>query len=291
MPVVAGFADIVLVPSVGSTVRPLPLTIDAAAARRVSLGALRNVVLLRMALAELPALAGVVAAFVAGSLVPLAVGTAFSLPLILLFAYPSAAVVNGVAAAPGAGRRDLAPVGRPDRACARVVRCSDCAPPPVDGRCSPQSSARAWPSSTPQSSTWRCRASARNCDATMAGLQWIVTGYTVSLAGLILLGGALGDRYGRRRVFLIGVVWFGIASLLCALAPTIGTLIAARVLQGVGGALLTPGSLALIQASFHPDDRARAIGAWSGLGGVASATRSLPGRLAHRRPAAGAGRS
>lgn len=108
-------------------------------------------------------------------------------------------------------------------------------------------------------------------DASLAGLQWVVTGYTVSLAGLILLGGALGDRYGRRRIYLVGVVWFGLASLLCAVAPNIGALIAARILQGVGGALLTPGSLALIQASFHPDDRARAIGAWSGLSGVATA--------------------
>jgi len=108
-------------------------------------------------------------------------------------------------------------------------------------------------------------------DTSLAGLQWVVTGYTVSLAGLILLGGALGDRYGRRRIYLVGVVWFGLASLLCAVAPNIGALIAARILQGVGGALLTPGSLALIQASFHPDDRARAIGAWSGLSGVATA--------------------
>jgi EmrB/QacA subfamily drug resistance transporter len=107
--------------------------------------------------------------------------------------------------------------------------------------------------------------------APLAGLQWIVTGYTLSLAGLILLGGALGDRYGRRWVFLVGVVWFALASLLCAIAPNIGFLVAARILQGAGGALLTPGSLALIQASFHPDDRARAVGAWSGLGGVASA--------------------
>ncbi len=111
----------------------------------------------------------------------------------------------------------------------------------------------------------------KDLDAPLAGLQWIVTGYTLSLAGLILLGGALGDRYGRRRVFLIGVIWFAVASLLCAVAPSIALLVAARVLQGIGGALLTPGSLAIIQASFHPDDRPRAIGAWSGLGGVASA--------------------
>jgi len=111
----------------------------------------------------------------------------------------------------------------------------------------------------------------RSLDASLAGLQWTVTGYTLSLAGLILLGGSLGDRAGRRRVFLIGVVWFALASALCAAAPDIGVLIGARVLQGIGGALLTPGSLAIIQASFAPDERPRAVGAWSGLGGVASA--------------------
>jgi len=111
----------------------------------------------------------------------------------------------------------------------------------------------------------------RDLEAPLSGLQWIVTGYTLSLAGLILLGGALGDRYGRRRIFLIGVVWFAVASLLCAIAPTIGALVVARILQGIGGALLTPGSLSLIQASFAPEDRARAVGAWSGLAGVASA--------------------
>ena len=104
-----------------------------------------------------------------------------------------------------------------------------------------------------------------------AALQWTVNGYTLSLASLILLGGSLGDRFGRRRTFVIGVAWFAAASLLCGLAPNIDTLIAARVLQGAGGALLTPGSLAIIEASFHPDDRGRAIGAWSGLGGVAGA--------------------
>ncbi|HTJ69557.1 MAG TPA: DHA2 family efflux MFS transporter permease subunit [Actinospica sp.] len=104
-----------------------------------------------------------------------------------------------------------------------------------------------------------------------ASLQWVVNGYTLSLASLILLGGTLGDRFGRRRVFALGVAWFAVASLLCGLAPNVEMLIAARVLQGVGGALLAPGSLAIIEASFHPDDRARAIGAWSGLGGVAGA--------------------
>ncbi|MBT2487920.1 MFS transporter [Streptomyces sp. ISL-96] len=111
----------------------------------------------------------------------------------------------------------------------------------------------------------------RDLDADLAALQWTVNAYMLTLAGLILLGGALGDRFGRRKVFVIGIVWFAVASLLCGLAPNAGFLIAARALQGIGGALLTPGSLALIQASFHPDDRARAVGVWSGLGGVGAA--------------------
>ncbi|MEU7452500.1 MFS transporter [Streptosporangium roseum] len=113
--------------------------------------------------------------------------------------------------------------------------------------------------------------------ADMAGLQWTVNAYTLTLAGLILLGGSLGDRYGRRRIFLIGVIWFAVASALCGLAPNVETLIAARALQGVGGALLTPGSLAIIQASFVREDRPRAIGAWSGLGGTAAAIGPLLG--------------
>ncbi|MEV4243234.1 MFS transporter [Streptosporangium canum] len=113
--------------------------------------------------------------------------------------------------------------------------------------------------------------------ADMAGLQWTVNAYTLTLAGLILLGGSLGDRYGRRRIFLVGVVWFAVASALCGLAPNVETLIAARALQGVGGALLTPGSLAIIQASFVREDRPRAIGAWSGLGGTAAAIGPLLG--------------
>lgn len=107
--------------------------------------------------------------------------------------------------------------------------------------------------------------------ASLAALQWTVNGYLLTLAGLILLGGGLGDRYGRRKVFTIGVVWFALASALCGITQDSATLIAARALQGVGGALLTPGSLALVQSTFHPDDRATAVGAWSGLGGVAGA--------------------
>lgn len=111
----------------------------------------------------------------------------------------------------------------------------------------------------------------RDLDASLAALQWTVNAYMVTLAGLILLGGSLGDRYGRRKVFVVGVVWFAAASLLCGFAPSPVVLIAARALQGVGGALLTPGSLALIQASFHPDDRSRAVGVWSGFGGIGAA--------------------
>lgn len=107
--------------------------------------------------------------------------------------------------------------------------------------------------------------------ADAAGLQWTVNGYTLSLTALILLGGSLGDRFGRRRIFVIGVCWFAAASLLCGLAPSIEALVAARALQGVGGALLTPGALAILEASFRPEDRSRAIGAWSGLGGIAGA--------------------
>ena len=108
-------------------------------------------------------------------------------------------------------------------------------------------------------------------DASVAGLQWILNGYTLTLASLILIGGSLGDRFGRRRVFLVGIVWFAAASLLCGLAPTAQALVAARALQGIGGALLTPGSLAILQASFAPGDRGRAVGAWSGLSGIAAA--------------------
>jgi EmrB/QacA subfamily drug resistance transporter len=111
----------------------------------------------------------------------------------------------------------------------------------------------------------------RDLGADAAGLQWTVNGYALSLASLVLLGGALGDRYGRKRVYLIGVGWFAAASLLCGLAPTVELLIAARVLQGIGGALLTPGALAILEASFTRGDRSKAIGAWSGLGGIGGA--------------------
>jgi EmrB/QacA subfamily drug resistance transporter len=117
----------------------------------------------------------------------------------------------------------------------------------------------------------------RDLDAGAADLQWVVNGYTLTLAAFILLGGSLGDRFGRRRVFLAGVVCFAGASALCGLAPNVGTLVFARAVQGVGGALLTPGSLAILQSSFAPDERGRAIGAWSGLAGVAGAIGPLVG--------------
>ncbi|MGI8523602.1 MAG: MFS transporter [Nocardioides sp.] len=111
----------------------------------------------------------------------------------------------------------------------------------------------------------------RDLDASLADLQWITNGYLLTLASLILLGGALGDRYGRRRIFVLGTWGFAAASLVCGIAPTPEVLIAARLVQGVAAALLTPGSLAMIQGAVVPSDRGRAIGAWSGLGSIAAA--------------------
>lgn len=108
-------------------------------------------------------------------------------------------------------------------------------------------------------------------------LQWVSNAYTLTLAGLLLPGGLLGDRFGRRRVFVVGTVWFAVASFLCGVAPGGAALIAARLLQGIGAALLTPASLAVLQASFVEADRPRAIGAWTGLGGVAAAVGPLLG--------------
>jgi EmrB/QacA subfamily drug resistance transporter len=117
----------------------------------------------------------------------------------------------------------------------------------------------------------------RQFHAALGTLQWVVTGYTLTLSALLLLGGSLGDHFGRRKVFSVGVVWFCLASATCAVSPDSTALIVTRVLQGVGAALLTPGSLAIIEASFDPGDRGRAIGAWSGLGGVATAAGPLLG--------------
>jgi EmrB/QacA subfamily drug resistance transporter len=112
---------------------------------------------------------------------------------------------------------------------------------------------------------------ADDLDAGVGGLQWTLDAYLVTLSALLLLGGSVGDRYGRRRAFLAGLVGFVAASIACGLAPNIELLVAARAVQGVGAAFLVPNSLSLISAGFTEDDRSRAIGAWSGLTGVASA--------------------
>src|SRR5207245_465695 len=106
---------------------------------------------------------------------------------------------------------------------------------------------------------------------TLAEVQWVVESYALLLAALLLTGGSLGDLYGRRRIFTIGVMLFAGASVWCGLAPNIGHLIAARGLQGVGGALLVPGSLALISVSFPAGQRGRAIGTWSGFTPITAA--------------------
>lgn len=117
----------------------------------------------------------------------------------------------------------------------------------------------------------------RDLGAGVTGLTWTVNAYTLTLAAFVLIGGSLGDRLGRRRVFMVGVAWFGVTSLVCALATTTGMLVGFRALQGVGAALLTPGALAILHASFRAEDRSRAIGAWSGLAGITGAVGPLLG--------------
>lgn len=111
----------------------------------------------------------------------------------------------------------------------------------------------------------------RSFSASLSGLQWVITVYLLAVGSLLVLGGSLGDRFGRRKMYLVGVVGFSIASLVCGLAPSLGLLVAARLVQGVAGAALIPGSLALISANIHPDDRGAAIGRWTGVTGIASA--------------------
>src|SRR4051794_31185677 len=107
--------------------------------------------------------------------------------------------------------------------------------------------------------------------ATVSEVQWIVESYALFLAALLLLGGSLGDLYGRRKMFAAGVMLFGIASACCGFAANVHQLILARAVQGVGGALLVPGSLALISASFPSERRGRAIGTWSGFTAITAA--------------------
>ncbi len=117
----------------------------------------------------------------------------------------------------------------------------------------------------------------RDFHVPLVSVQWVVTAYLLMLASLLVVGGSLGDRFGRRRVFLVGVVWFAASSAACAAAPTAAVLIATRAVQGAGAALLVPASLAIVQAAYVEEDRGRAIGAWSGLGGVATAAGPLLG--------------
>ncbi|MDQ2680225.1 MAG: MFS transporter [Candidatus Eremiobacteraeota bacterium] len=117
----------------------------------------------------------------------------------------------------------------------------------------------------------------RDLHANAASLQWVVEAYALFLSALILIGGSLGDSFGRRLIFTLGIALFGIASLGCALAQNIVELNIARSLQGIGGALATPGSLALITANFEGDARGRAIGTWSGFGAITGAIGPLLG--------------
>lgn len=107
--------------------------------------------------------------------------------------------------------------------------------------------------------------------ASFAELQWVINGYTLALASLILVGGSLGDRLGRKRVYGWGIAGFAIASAVAALSPTVAVLVAARAIQGIFAAMMTPGSLAMLQSSFEEDSRMRAIGAWTGTLGIATA--------------------
>src|SRR5438270_1649643 len=114
-------------------------------------------------------------------------------------------------------------------------------------------------------------------NATATDVQWVVEAYTLFLAALLLFGGSLGDRFGRKKIYAIGIAVFALASIWCGLAPNVAQLIVARAVQGVGGALLVPGSLAIISATFSEEDRGRAIGTWSGATAITTALGPLLG--------------
>src|SRR5262245_3925314 len=111
----------------------------------------------------------------------------------------------------------------------------------------------------------------RDLETTFGTMQWVANGYMLTLASLILLGGAAGDRFGRRRIFMIGLAGFAVASLACGLAPSASWLVAARLVQGAAAALLTPASLAIIGAAYHGEARGPAIGTWAAAGALTTA--------------------
>src|SRR5579859_5408889 len=117
----------------------------------------------------------------------------------------------------------------------------------------------------------------KDLQATGADLLWVVNGYLLLLASLILIGGSLGDRFGRKQVFRAGIIIFSVSSFVCGISPSIGLLIAARVVQGIGGALMVPGSLAIISATFQGDQKGQAIGIWSAAGTITTIAGPLLG--------------
>src|SRR5215204_6919073 len=104
----------------------------------------------------------------------------------------------------------------------------------------------------------------------LADQQWVVEAYLLALVSLLLVGGSLGDQFGRRRIFILGLGLFGVTSILCAIAPSTGVLIGARALQGFAGALLVPGSLAILAAAFEGEERGKAVGTWTAWTGIAT---------------------
>jgi MFS family permease len=131
----------------------------------------------------------------------------------------------------------------------------------------------------------------RHFGAGVAAVQWTLTSYLLAVAALLLIAGALADRFGRRRVLVIGLWVMGLASILCASAPSAGALIAARAVQGIGAALVVPTALALLNGTLKPSDRARGIGIWAGLSTLATTAGPSPRCSGSPRPPASAGRS